>query len=131
MSFFDKFLCQKCVSVEIVLAAVLFIYGTVIGSFVTAVLDGLYFIIFLEITRTAVDYAKKPNHRVKIRYLIDAVIIADLREIMMILVDGHNIMDRVMVLSIYFIALMFLFFVRYMSMKISPDEYESEYKSNG
>lgn len=123
-----RFMCSKCVSVEIILAAGLFIYGMAMESLVKAVVDGLYFLILLEITRTAVDYVKKPEQRLKIRYLIDAVIIADLRELTLIIVDSHSIEGKLGIFALYFAALLFLFFIRYISMKISPDEYEQEYK---
>jgi uncharacterized membrane protein (DUF373 family) len=67
------------------------------------------------------EYIRSPDHRVKIRYLVDAAIIASLREIIIIVVDSHHLLNNIRSIEIYGYITLSLMVFRYISMKISPD----------
>jgi uncharacterized membrane protein (DUF373 family) len=111
------------VSIEVFIASVLFAISMLVNSTII-IINLLYFIIILEVTRMVVEYIKYPSHRVYIRYLVDAAIIASLREVIIIIVDSHNIEKNVNIIEIYFIITAVLMILRFVSMKLSPDEIE-------
>lgn len=75
-----------------------------------------------------VEYIKSADHRVKIRYLVDASIIAVLREVIIFIVDAHALEEHFNILTIYAMILTFLVGLRYAVMKLSPSDYEEDYK---
>jgi uncharacterized membrane protein (DUF373 family) len=118
---------SKSVSMEVTLALILFSIA-LMYSHISVVINLLYFIIILEITRMIVEYIKSPTHRVKIRYLVDAAIVGDIRELIIIIVDSHKLAEHLFALETYFAILFALLIVRVIVLKISPDGFE--YKSN-
>jgi uncharacterized membrane protein (DUF373 family) len=121
------FTCRS-VALEVILALVLFVYAVLTETIVKTIIDILYFIIILELVRMVVEYIKSPTHRVKLRYLVDAGIIAVLREIIIIVVDKHSLNQNLLPLKVYAVSVFVLIALRYTVMKITPNEYESEYK---
>lgn len=119
-----RFLSCSSVSLEVLVASVLFGIALLLNNPIQIVINLLYFIIVLEVTRMIVEYIRSPKHRVKIRYLVDAAIIATLREIIILIVDSHHILDHIANLILYSSGVVFLMLVRYLSMKVSPDEME-------
>lgn len=111
------------VSLEVTIAAILFGIA-LIFSHIAVVINLLYFIIILEITRMIVEYIKSPTHRVKIRYLVDAAIVAVVRELIIIIVDSHKLVEHLLALKIYFGILFGLLIARIIVLKISPDGFE-------
>jgi uncharacterized membrane protein (DUF373 family) len=110
------------VSVEVFVAILLFGVGSLFFSLVQIIIQLLYFIIVLEITRMVIEYIKSKEHRVKIRYLIDAAIIAGIREIIIIVVDSHKIQEHVNQLVIYGLITFVLLIMRVIAIFGSPDE---------
>ena len=47
----------------------------------TVIIQTLSFLILMEIVRTIYDYLTKPEHRVKIRYIVDGGILFGMREL--------------------------------------------------
>lgn len=110
------------VSLEVVVAIILFSVGSLVFSPIQIIIQMLYFIIVLEITRMVIEYIKSKEHRVKIRYLIDAAIIAGIREIIIIIVDSHKILQHTQELVIYGTMTFVLLVLRIMAIFGSPDE---------
>jgi uncharacterized membrane protein (DUF373 family) len=94
---------------------------------IAIVINLLYFIIILEVTRMVVEYIRSPEHRVKIRYLVDASVVAILREII-IVVDSHHMTEYLMNLIIYVVLLFVILIARYTVMKITPDGMELPFR---
>ena len=116
----------KSVGLELFTAILLFGLACLFDP-INVILKMMYFLIILEITRMVIEYIKSPNHRVKIRYLVDASIIASLREVIIIIVDSKNITNNTSSLIVYGIVTALFILLRLVVMKISPDEYEPEY----
>jgi uncharacterized membrane protein (DUF373 family) len=117
----------KSVGLELLVAICLFICALFLDP-ILVITKALYFLIILEITRMVVEYIKSNTHRVKIRYLVDASVIAVLREVIILVVDSHHLEEHFNILSIYGFLLTFLIGLRYAVMKLSPSDYEDEYK---
>lgn len=118
----------RSVGLELVVALDLFIMAFFYDP-IMVITKMLYFLIVLEITRMVVEYIKSKTHRVKIRYLVDASIIAVLREVIIFIVDAHSLEEHFNILTIYGFILTFLMAFRFVAMKISPSEYEEEHKT--
>lgn len=116
----------KSVGLELVIAISLFLSAFYFDP-IQVILKMLYFLIVLEITRMVVEYIKSADHRVKIRYLVDASIIAVLREVIIFIVDAHALEEHFNILTIYAMILTFLVGLRYAVMKLSPSDYEEDY----
>lgn len=121
------FSCDN-VSLQVTAAMLFFAIGIFFTNPVTVVINLLYFVIILEVTRMIVEYIQSRNHRVKIRYLVDASFVAIFREIIIIIVDSHHLSEHWKILAVYISLSFVVLFIRYLVMKISPDEYESEYQ---
>ena len=117
----QRFLSCNSVSLPVIVASILFGVAFFLENPVMIVINLLYFIIILEVTRMIDEYIRSPDHRVKIRYLVDAAIIAALREIIIIIVDSHHLLENIKSLEIYGCITLALMLLRYISMKISPD----------
>ncbi|WP_417333103.1 hypothetical protein [Halarcobacter sp.] len=123
MRFFqDKFY------IEILFASVLFLAAMALDMMLEFIIYMLYFIIYLEIVRAVVNYIRE--QRVVISFLVDAFIILALRELIVNLVKINNEkIDSVEALwasslnyNIMIISgvIIFLFVVRYLSIKTAP-----------
>ena len=123
MRFFnDKFY------IEIILASVLFLIAMMLNMMLEFVIYMLYFIIYLEIVRAVINYIRE--QRVIISFLVDAFIILALRELIVNLVKintekidsveallSSSLNYNIMIISG---VILFLFLVRYLSIKTAP-----------
>jgi len=123
MRFFnDKFY------IEIILASVLFLIAMILNMMLEFVIYMLYFIIYLEIVRAVINYIRE--QRVIISFLVDAFIILALRELIVNLVKintekidsleallSSSLNYNIMIISG---VILFLFVVRYLSIKTAP-----------
>jgi uncharacterized membrane protein (DUF373 family) len=117
---------------ELPIAVVLFIYAMVTDSLIELIIYMLYFIIFLEIIRSVIEFTK--GHRIKIRVLIDAFIILSLREFIVNVAklskEDYVGFDALfesttnMHILVYSGVIIFLFFARYLAVKTSPEKYD-------
>ena len=125
---------------EVVIATVLFGIALYTDKMMDMIIYMLYFIIFLEIVRALLGYIQE--ERVLLRFLVDAFIVLALREFIVNVVKINKydiatfdalwsspIAINLLVLSV---VILFLFFVRYLAIKISPanmKKYTSEEKN--
>jgi uncharacterized membrane protein (DUF373 family) len=114
--------------------------GTKIGIFIiTALLFGLSyyvgvsvviiqtlsFLILMEIVRTIYEYVINPEHRVKVRYIIDGGILFGMRELFVGWVMlKTNLMLSLIIMSVSLIVIGALIFYRYKVIMSSPDQLE-------
>ncbi|RXJ90442.1 hypothetical protein CRV01_04590 [Arcobacter sp. CECT 8983] len=123
MRFFkDKFY------IEILFATALFFVALSLNLMLEFIIYMLYFIIYLEIVRAVINYIRE--QRVVISFLVDAFIILALRELIVNLVKINNEkIDSIEALwssslnyNIMIISgvILFLFLVRYLSVKTAP-----------
>lgn len=115
------------VSLEVTLALIIFIFALFVSNPIAVIIDILYFIIILEVIRTVVEYVRSAEHRVKIRYLVDATIVATLREIIIITVDHEKLVEHIYQLSVFGISFFVMLFARYLVMKYSPDSLDESF----
>ena len=121
--FYDKFY------IEIIVASILFIYAMSTDNMITVIIGLLYFIIFFEIVRVISDFLQRK--RIKIRILIDTIIILTLREFIINVVKINNenfsgiseifansVNSHIIIFSG---VLVFLFVLRWLSVVTSPD----------
>jgi len=81
-------------------------FSTVIGLI-------LYYMIFLELIRTTMDFIFDNEHKFKVRYIYDMGIIFVVREILVVLAASHDTIEKeTTFLIISFITLFFLFILR-------------------
>jgi uncharacterized membrane protein (DUF373 family) len=121
---------EKKLHIEVSVAVALFIYAIYTDSLIAMIIYMLYFIIFLEIIRALVDYTQ--GKRIKIRVLIDTFIILVLREFIVTVAkiskvqvgDFHSFINHSTNLHIFVYsgAILFLFLIRYLALKTSPDD---------
>ena len=121
--FYNKFY------IELILAIVLFALAMATDSMVDIIIYLLYFIIMLEIVRAVMSFLREK--RVKIGILIDAFIILTLRELIVNVVKVNEVkIDSIDLLLgstinfhifIFCSVLLFLFFLRWLSILTSPD----------
>lgn len=113
--------------IEFTITAVLFLIALAMDKLMEAIIYMLYFIIFLEIVRTVVNYVRE--QRVIISSLVDAFIVLALRELIVNLVKINNetitslqdlyansLNHNILVISG---VILFLLLVRYLSVKTS------------
>ncbi|QKF81525.1 phosphate-starvation-inducible PsiE family protein [Halarcobacter ebronensis] len=74
--------------IEFTITSILFVTALIMDKLMEAIIYMLYFIIFLEIVRTVVNYVRE--QRVIISSLVDAFIILALRELIVNLVKINN-----------------------------------------
>jgi uncharacterized membrane protein (DUF373 family) len=120
--------------VELPIAVVLFVYAMITDQLIELIIYMLYFIIFLEIIRSVIEFTK--GHRIKIRVLIDAFIILSLREFIVnvaklskedyITYDAMLNSSTNMHILLYSVVILFLFATRYLAVKTSPDKYDAD-----
>lgn len=117
---------------ELPIAIVLFVYAMVTDSLMEFIIYMLYFIIFLEIIRSVIEFTQ--GYRIKIRVLVDAFIILSLREFIVnvaklskedyasfeVLLQSSTNMH----ILIYSGVIVFLFVIRYLAVKTSPESYD-------
>lgn len=123
-----KMFYTNTVSIEVSIAIILFLISLTVFTPIDIIIKLLYFIVILEITRMVVEYIRSDNHRVKIRYLVDAVIIAIIREVLIIIVDSHHLLINKNNLFVYIILLFIFIILRIIVMKSTPDDLELCYK---
>ncbi len=122
MKFFqDKFY------IEIIIASILFIIALFLNLMLEFIIYMLYFIIYLEIVRAVINFIRE--QRVIISFLVDAFIILALRELIVNLVKINNekidsfnaLLSSNLNYNILIISgvILFLFIVRYLSIKTS------------
>ncbi len=124
-------LTQYKFSIELLVAVILFAVALYMDKVVEFIIYMLYFIIFVEIVRTILSFIRE--QRVRLTPLIDAFIILALREFIVNVVkinttQVHSFQDlfnspinfHILVFSG---VLIFLFILRFMSQKTSPDRY--------
>ena len=124
MNIFNKFY------LELILAIGLFIVAIFTHSMVSIIINLLYFIIMLEIVRAVIGFLRE--QRVRIWILIDAFIVLTLRELIVNVVkvnkETFNSLDDLLThstifhIAIFAIVIIFLFFLRWLSMFTSPDK---------
>ncbi|WP_321314751.1 hypothetical protein [Halarcobacter sp.] len=113
--------------IEFIVATILFLVALSMNKLMEAIIYMLYFIIFLEIVRTVVNYVRE--QRVIISSLVDAFIILALRELIVNLVKINNeniesfddlfassLNHNLLVISG---VILFLLLVRYLAVKTS------------
>ncbi|MGB6327935.1 MAG: hypothetical protein WBF48_03355 [Halarcobacter sp.] len=111
--------------IELGLASILFFIALSMDMLMEFIIYMLYFIIFLEIVRAVINYIRE--QRVVLALLVDAFIILALRELIVNVVkintENINSFDAFLSSSINYnifiisIVIVFLFFVRYLSVK--------------
>lgn len=116
--------------IELILAVVLFVVAIATNSMIVIIIYLLYFIIMLEIVRAVMSFLREK--RVKIRILIDAFIILTLRELIVNVVkineveihSFNSLMSNTINFHILIFCgvLLFLFFLRWLSLFTSPDK---------
>ena len=114
---------------EISILVLLFIIAIGTNSMIVIIIYLLYFIIMLEIVRAVMSFLREK--RVKIRILIDAFIILTLRELIVnvvkineVKIDSFDILFHNSInfhMLIFSGVLLFLFFLRWLSILTSPD----------
>lgn len=113
--------------IEIGVASVLFIIALSMNMLMEFIIYMLYFIIFLEIVRAVINYIRE--QRVILSLLVDAFIILSLRELIVnvVKVNKEDItsLDALLASSVNYniiiisLVIVFLLFVRYLSVKTS------------
>jgi uncharacterized membrane protein (DUF373 family) len=114
--------------IEIVVATILFIIAIAMDRLMDFIIYMLYFIIFLEIVRTVINFIRE--QKVVLSMLVDAFIILTLRELILNVVKVNKedltsfdalfsspVNFNIMILSG---VIVFLFFIRYLSIKTAP-----------
>jgi uncharacterized membrane protein (DUF373 family) len=129
---FTKFVQDKFY-IELIIASVLFAFAVATDSLLEFIIYMLYFIIFLEIVRAVMSFIRE--HRVKIGILIDVFIILALREFILNVVKiNKEELDSFDALFnsptnfhilVFSGVILFLFLLRYIAKKTSPDNPES------
>lgn len=129
---FAKFVQDKFY-IELIIAAVLFTLALATNSLLEFIIYMLYFIIFLEIVRAVMSFIRE--HRVKLGILIDVFIILALREFIVNVVkinkEDLNSFDALFNsptnfhILVFSGVILFLFLLRYIAKKTSPDNPES------
>lgn len=133
---FSDFLHNKFY-IELSIASVLFIIALFTDMLMTFIIYMLYFIIFLEIVRAVMNYIRE--QKVHMKFLIDAFIILVLRELIVNVVKintleihsftelfNHPTNYNLLVLSG---VLVFLYFLRYLSIVTATNNICRNYKS--
>jgi len=89
------------------------------------IIMSLSFMILLEVVRTIYEYIVNPNHRVKMRYVIDGAILFGIRELFVgwVMLKTDLTMGLV-IFGISILAIGILIFYRYKVIKSSPDSLE-------
>jgi len=113
--------------IELLAALTLFIFAIATNSMISIIINLLYFIIMLEITRAVIGFIRE--QRIEIWILIDAFIILTLREFIVnvVKINKEKFYSIEMLLSnstnyhilIFAVVLVFLFILRWVSMFIS------------
>jgi uncharacterized membrane protein (DUF373 family) len=113
--------------IEIVLAGGFFLIALYYHMLMDFIIYMLYFVIFLEITRTVINYIREQT--VVLSIIVDAFIILTLRELIVNVVKINNeklnsldaLMSSTLNWNIFIIAgvILFLLIVRYLSVKTS------------
>ena len=121
---------------EVIIAAVLFAIAVYMDSIIQFIILMLYFIIFLEIIRTVSGFIRE--QRVRVTPLINAFIVLALREFIVTVVkvnkeeaDTFEAMFNSSTnfhLLVFSGVLLFLFLLRYIAYKTSPDRFEDNEK---
>jgi uncharacterized membrane protein (DUF373 family) len=86
----------------------------------------LNFLILVEIVRTIVDYINNPEHRIKIRYIIDSGILFSIRELFvgMVMMKTPALALSLIIIITSMLVLGGLIFYRHKVIKSSPDQLE-------
>ncbi len=113
--------------IEIILAGGFFLIALYYHMLMDFIIYMLYFVIFLEITRTVINYIREQT--VVLSIIVDAFIILTLRELIVNVVKINNekldsfddLMSSTLNWNIFIIAgvIIFLLLVRYLSVKTS------------
>ncbi len=116
--------------IELILASILFIVAIATNNMIQIIIGLLYFIIMLEVVRAVMSFLREK--RIQIRFLIDAFIILALREFIVNVVkinkEELTSIDALLSSSVNFHimifsgVLVFLFFLRWLSVFTSPDK---------
>jgi uncharacterized membrane protein (DUF373 family) len=125
---FSRFFKDK-LYIELIIATVLFTIALITNSLLEFIIYMLYFIIFLEIVRAVMSFIRE--QRVRIGILIDVFIILALREFIVNVVkinkEDFNSFDSLFNsatnfhILIFSGVILFLFLLRYIAKKTSPD----------
>jgi len=125
--------------IEFAITTILFFVALAMDRLMDAIIYMLYFIIFLEIVRTVVNYIREQI--VIITTLVDAFIVLALRELIVNLVKINKEETKSMVdlfssalnhnLLVISGVILFLFLVRYLSIKTSYQYIVKKQKDNG
>lgn len=116
--------------IELIIASILFIVAIATNNMIQIIIGLLYFIIMLEVVRAVMSFLREK--RIQIRFLIDAFIILALREFIVNVVkinkEELTSIDALLTSSVNFHimifsgVLVFLFFLRWLSIFTSPDK---------
>lgn len=119
--------------IEIIVAATLFVVAIATNSVISIIIHMLYFIILLELVRAVLNFIREK--RIRISILIDAFIILTLREFIVNVVklNGEKIdtfqalftNDTHFHIIVFSGVLVFLFVLRWLAYKTSPDQKDS------
>jgi len=91
------------------------------------IIDTLSFLILMEIVRTIWDYIDNPEHRVKVRYIIDGGILFTIRELFVGLLMMKTSLELALVIVLIAIIVMgSLIFFRHKVILSSPDVIEKK-----
>ncbi len=117
----------------LLIAIILFSIAVYTNNILEMIIYMLYFIIFLEIVRAVISYIVKDV--VEIRFLVDAFIILTLREFIVNIVKINNeeinsfneLINSSLNLDLLILssAILFLFFIRYLTIKTNPKVLET------
>ncbi|MCK9338125.1 MAG: phosphate-starvation-inducible PsiE family protein [Arcobacteraceae bacterium] len=128
---FSRFFKDK-LYIELIIATVLFSIALITNSLLEFIIYMLYFIIFLEIVRAVMSFIRE--QRVRIGILIDVFIILALREFIVNVVkinkEELNSFEALFNsptnfhILIFSGVILFLFVLRYIAKKTSPDNNE-------
>lgn len=116
---------------EVIIATLLFAIAWYMGSIIDFIIMMLYFIIFLEIVRAVGGFIRE--QRVRITPLIDAFLILALREFIVTVVkvnkESADTLEAMFHsatnfhLMVFSGVILFLFLLRYLAYKTSPDRF--------
>ncbi len=116
-------------NIELIVAIFLFVIAVATDSLISIIIYLLYFIILVEIVKAVTNFIQEK--KVQLRQLIDAFIVLTLREFIVnvVKINKENIdsLERLLNSStnfqilIFSVVLLFLFFLRWLSIKTTPE----------
>jgi uncharacterized membrane protein (DUF373 family) len=112
--------------IVVIISSILFYIGMLFGISVVMI-KAMSFLIILEITRTIYEYIVNPNHRIKLRFIIDGAILFGIRELFVgwIMLKTDLMLGGIITgVSLFIIGI--LIWYRKRVVESSPDNIEGE-----